>query len=312
MRLLAVTLALAAAAYSQTPNTIAFDGLSRSNPAPAFDHGYVAAWDLVQVHSLTLYDPSGARLFDLTSLTLPDGTRTYTPDSVDIDSDGISAYTWRAMFPRAGFALLDKTGKPLRIVETQPYAPSQICFAPDHSLWVFGQLWGPKTLEPDYPVFRHYSRDGKLLGAFVQRSTLPTYDGIGLDNLTGSFVGLWRLRASKDRLGAALLLGNGKSLWVELDFSGNLIGQWPLPHGMPLAFDENNTLYGGYWSEDHHHYRLLVFDKSTGTWQPLPPHPPGLLIAADGTRLVYQNGDQLRWTDPPAPLTQSASLAQPR
>jgi hypothetical protein len=50
-------LLLAALCAAQSPREITFDGLGDSNPGPTFDHGYVVAWDLVHVHSATLYSP---------------------------------------------------------------------------------------------------------------------------------------------------------------------------------------------------------------------------------------------------------------
>ncbi len=318
MRLLVVLIALSAVAVAQHPASITFDELSRSNPGAAFDHGFVAAWDLVQVHSLTLYDTDGRRLFDLTSLTLPDGTKTNTPISVDIDSDGTSALAyWVNSSLRAGFALVDKTGNQIRIVETQPYRPSQVCFAPDHSIWMFGDQWNSKAQpDADFMTFRHYSRDGKLLGSFVPRSTLPAWEGAGLDGAVAPFIGHWRLRASKDRIGAALLLGNHKQVWIELDLQGQLIGQWTDTFSapewvMPVAFDSDSLLYGEHRMREKR-VGISVFDRSTSTWKPAPSLPKGRLLGADGALLVYQNGDELRWVEGLNVQTESASIVCPK
>lgn len=314
MRLLVGLVALSTVAVAQHPASITFDELGRSNPGAAFDHGFVAAWDLVQVHSLTLYDTDGGRLFDLTSLTLPDGVKTNTPISVDIDSDGTSVLAYGVnSSPRAGFALLDKAGNQIRTVETQPYRPSQVCFAPDHSIWMFGDQWRSKAQQDaDFMTFRHYSRDGKLLGSFVPRSELPAWEGGGLDSAVGPFIGRWRLRASKDRIGAALMLSGFKQAWVEISLQGQLIGQWKdtfrAPEWvMPVAFDSNGVLYGEH-RIGKEGVGISVFDRSTGTWRPARSLPNGRILGADGALLVYQNGDQLRRVEGLNIQTESAPI----
>ena len=312
-------LLFAALCVAQSPTEITFTGLRNSNPGATFDHGYVVAWDLVQLHSATLYDPEGRKMFDVTSLKLPDGTKTSSPLSFAVDSDGVSALVyWIDRDQRSGIAILDQNGNPMRIVQTQPFTPSQVCFAPDHSIWTFGdQQWKDRDLPGrDFMTFRHYSRDGKLLGSFVPRSALPEWEGLGLDQVVGPFSGLWRLRAIKDRIGAALLVGPHKQAWVELNFSGDLVGQWVYTGSrndsvFPSAFDSTGLLYGVHWI-DGKRAGISAFDKSTSTWKPVSTLPNGFLLGADGTRLVYQKGDTLRWFEGlNTELKESAAVSQP-
>ena len=284
---------------AEPPIAINFESLSKSNPGPAFDHGFVGAWDLQGIHSLTLYDVDGRRMFDVLSFTLPDGTKTDAPISVAIDSDGTSALVYDAQnWTRLGIAILDKIGNQIRVIETEPYQPSQVCFAPDGSIWVFGELRSsPPTT--DFMAFRHYSRDGRLLGSFVPRSALPKWEGAGLDAVLAPVIGLWRLRASKDRIGAVLLLGPSQEAWVELNLQGDLVGEWIYSYSQregvsAAAFTSNGLLYGEHWI-DGKRVGISVFDKSTNNWKPIPSLPAGHIIAADHERLVYETGDQLRW-----------------
>jgi hypothetical protein len=286
---------------AQPQTTIDFEGLQASNPTATFDHGYIAAWDLQQMHSVTLYAPDGRQMFGVSSFKLSDGTKTNAPISVAIDSDGTSAHVyWAAHATRSGIAILDTAGHQVRVIETEPYKPSQVCFAPDHSLWMFGDQWRSNDLPvPDFTTFRHYSRDGKLLGSFVPRSALPEWQGEGLDQVVAPFVGHWHLRAAKNRIGAALSVGPFKQAWVELNLDGQLIGQWTYTQTrheamMPSAFDSNGILYGAR-RIDGKLAGISVFDKSSDSWKPVSSLPNGHLLGADGVRLVYQTGDQLRW-----------------
>jgi hypothetical protein len=312
------SLLFAALGAAQSPSEITFEGLGASNPAPTFDHGYVAAWDLLHVHSVSLYNPEGRKMFELSSLTLPDGTTTPAPISVAVDTDGTSAMVyWVEHDPRTGIALLDDRGHQLRVIQTQPFLPSQVCFAPDHSIWTFGdQAKQNHRPVPDFMTFRHYSRNGELLGSFIPRSSLPQWEGMGEDQVLGKFIGLWRLRASNDRIGAALRTDALKHLWIELNLQGQLIGQWAYTSNrdesvFPSAFDAAGSLYGRQW-KDGGYVGISLFDKSTSSWKPLPSLPNELLLGADGTRLVFQYGDRVQWIQGPnTERTESASLTQP-
>jgi hypothetical protein len=312
------SLFFAALGAAQSPSEITFDGLRDSNPGPTFDHGYVVAWDLHHVHSVTLYSPDGGKMFDVSSFELPDETKTTAPISVAVDTDGISALVyWIEHDPRSGIAILDTSGNQLRVIQTQPFRPSQVCFAPDHSIWTFGDQWKDGDLPvPDFMTFRHYSRNGKLLGSFVPRSALPGWEGAGLDQVVSPFIGHWRLRAAKDRIGAAMRVGPFKHAWVELNLDGGLIGQWTYTNSRedgvsPAAFDSTGLLYGSHWI-DGKEVAISIFDKLTSTWRHVPSLPNGRVLGADGTRLVYQSGDRLRWVQGlNTELTESAVVTQP-
>jgi hypothetical protein len=316
-RILVGVLLLSGLGAAKTPFSITVDGLRNSNPAATFDHGFVAAWGLENQDSLTLYGVDGHRMFDVSSVMLPDGTKSDAPISVAVDSDATSAIVyWFEQGTRAGIAILDKAGNQLRVIETQPYRPAQVCFAPDHSIWTLGDQW-KINLRPaeDFMVFHHYSRNGKLLGSFVPRSALPIWEGMGVDQVVAPFVGGWRLRASQDRIGAAFYLGAGKHAWVELDLQGALLGQWiysnsPGESIMPAAFTSDGQLFGTH-SIEGNRVGISVFDKPTSSWRPATWLPNGSLRGADGMRLVYQNGDQLRWINRFDINVQSASSKRP-
>jgi hypothetical protein len=317
-RILVGLLTLSAFVAAQPATTVVFEGLKYSDPGATFDHGYVAAWDLHHVHSVTLYAPDGRRLFEVSSFKLPDGTATNAPLSVAIDSDGVSAYVYlAARATRSGMAILDAAGNQVRIVETEPYKPSQVCFAPDHSIWMFGDQWGTNDMPaPDFMTFRHYSRDGTLLGSYVPRSALPNWQGGGLDQVVAPVTGHWRLRASKDRIGAAFLVEPSTQTWIELNLDGQLVGQWTYETNVregvtPAAFDSDGKLYGQRWV-NHERAGISIFDKSDGSWKPIFPLPNAQLLGADGVRLVFQTGDLLQWIQPgeSEPIT-GAALTQP-
>lgn len=296
-------LLLAAFGTAASPKQITLDDLGRSNPGPSFDNGYVVGWAQAGHKSVTLYARDGHKVFEIPSLELADGTSAFSL-SAAADTDGTLALAYTAKSDtRGGIALLDQTGKPIRVIETEPYMPSQICFAPDHSIWMFGDQY-PRPAN-DFLTFRHYSREGKQLGAYIPRSKLPAWEGGGLDQVVSPFLGFWRLRAIKDRIGASLHLGPFKWAWVELDLNGNLLREWTYTDTTadwfePTAFTSDGSLYG--WIGTYRkRVGIGLFDKATSTWKIVPSLPNGRLIGADGDQLVYQDGDQLRFLQQPDP-----------
>jgi len=139
--------------------------------SPTFDHGFLIVWDrdtdgvTKALKTISVYGPTGSRLYqsaiqgpNLKEATLLNGAA---------DDDGTVAVVFDLP---GGFAILDSSGKQIQTVVTSPYVPTQICFAPDHTIWVAGNTAYGK----DEMLFRRYSRDGKELGRFVPGSTFSS------------------------------------------------------------------------------------------------------------------------------------------
>ena len=197
-----------------------------------------------------------------------------------------------------GIAVFDRSGKQMRFFDTGTYLPTQVCFAPDHSIWTLG--WqGPKASGPDqdndYFILRNYSQEGQKFGAFLPRSSFePEPDPIG--PITGG----WQLRIINDRIGAlfygsSILAPGQKSRpaqWVEVDLKGKVLGRWEVgTEWFPWAFAQSGNLYTQ--TRD----AVLMFDRSTKAWRRVAGTPAGLLLGADGDNLVFEvrGTSILRW-----------------
>ena len=296
--LILLTICGAAAASDE----VTFVGLSESTWGAAFDNGYVVGWNR-QDHGVILYARDGHRLFGISTFSVP-GDGMAHPLSAAVDTDGTLVLAYEGPISGEGIALFDQTGKATRVMKTRPYRPSQVCFAPDHSIWMLGYE-DPLPETGDFPIFRHYSREGQQLGAFVPRSELLAWGGERADNALFPIVGFWSMRATKDRIGAVLHVAGLKRTWVELDLNGNLIGHWTYDLSWeesfePAAFTDRGSLYGNHWiglNRDG----IFIFDKATSTWKPVPSLEHGHLIGADGDRLVRQSFDHLHWLKEPEP-----------
>jgi hypothetical protein len=247
----------------------------------AYGKGYLLRWDESGRGNETLYEPDGSQLYEVQAKP-PERWDPFIY-SAAVDSDGLAALAYRN-----GILILNQSGQIIRAIDTAAYRPSQLCFAPDHSLWVYGM----DTVRPvrDYPVFRKYSpHDGQQLGAYVLRSQLPPKKDGFADSIAAPCIGCIRLHASNDRIGARMNADHAV-LWVELDFSGNLLGQWKIErHHSPDAFTANNQVYAGLWEDGGRQYiETDVFDKAKDTWDRVEGVPLTQPIGADHEDLVYR------------------------
>ena len=123
-----------------------------------------------------------------------------------IDSDSTTALSRRDE-AGSGIELRDAFGNLLQSINTGRYIPEHLAFGEDHTIWSLGlQTDATKLVYPDrqdYMILRHYSREGKDMGAYLPRSLFPA----GLE--PGS-IG-WQNRAitvTRDRVGVQVYSGN--------------------------------------------------------------------------------------------------------
>lgn len=168
-------------------------------PLPILDKGYLLY--LNRPGSLTAYAPDGRRLFN-TVVTDPQGG-VMSIMSAAVDTDGTFAVTaslGSGQGYAGGIVFLDSAGRQMRFAETGRYMPAHVCFDRNHFLWTFGWQRGELDREDkqDYLQVRKFSKDAKEVGGHLPRSWFPG----GLSPFKSS-LGLWRVRAAKDRIGRA-------------------------------------------------------------------------------------------------------------
>ncbi len=251
--------------------------------APTIDHGYAAVYDQEKAN---IYAPDGSFAF---TYVAPYGGLTV---NVAIDADGTIAAAMDHVPSDhgVGIAVVDRTGALKTYISTAPYSPSHVCFAPDHSIWAIGRMRIRQAKDSaDYFVLRHYSRDGRKLGAFLPRSSL---DKDEVAEPAEVYVGASFLRATDTRLGAYLHFGGrGNRTWTEFSLDGKEQGRWKLPDGfdgLVHAFTRSGQVYASGLNG------LFVLDHSTGKWNPVPPPSEGILLSADGDDLVFWLPEQGR------------------
>jgi hypothetical protein len=289
---IAFALTLFAGAILAADRQVTYQGdLSPLNIVPSFDHGYVIVWDRntdgeKQLKTISVFGPDGSRLYQ-TAIGVPNQKYISLLNGA-ADTDGTVAVVFQNP---GGFAVLDPMGRQIHTVITAPYEPSQICFAPDHSIWLEGAegLGGA-----EYMIFRKYSLDGHELGRFVSSSKfaakVPAVTSIGGRAIRASASGIVALVLEDQPQPHAPLMN-----WVELDFDGNIVGQ-PGQHRyfFPWTLTPKGTIFateGG---------KLVYLDNVSGKWQESSLPRPGSLAGADENGLVFELPDHRTFEWAPA------------
>ena len=262
--------------------------LTPLNILPSFDKGYLAVYE--PEHAISLYRPDGSLAYKVTA-RVPHATFIHVVNAAP-DSDGSLALAVEYKIDKSrggGVAVFDPNGSQAAFIDTgADYAPTQVCFGPDHSIWAIGwrgwDFYSTLTSTTDYFVLRNYARDGRLLGGSLRRSSFD-------QEPVGPIVGGWQLRIANDRIGAYFYttsvlpfgIAHRAGQWIETDLSGKVLRQVDTPQKSIRAFPGDGPLYalgyqGGY----------SVLDPVTNSWRAISA--AGSLLGTDGDSLVLLEG----------------------
>jgi hypothetical protein len=287
---------------SEPTKTVTFGRGSQGMPVPAFDQGYLLFTMLSG--GFEVWGPDGLLRFVATVEDPPGASVT----SLAVDSDGSVAAGFGYPGPQGfygGIAYFNPSGKQTRFVDTGKYMPAHVCFDRYHSLWTFGWQRDPSDDHEqtrDYMMFRKYSAAGNETGRYGQRSIMPSR---GLSP-GGQSLGLWRLRAANDRIGALADSGKISSenrVWIELGFDGQLIGKRNMGRDLQggMAFTSDARLCRQTLGKKMP--GIECFDRGTGVWKDAGDAPVGgVLLGAQGDELVFGRDEgvlRLYWVKVP-------------
>jgi len=291
-----LSLSIFAVLSSAQTRDIAYQGLlAPLNTLATFEHGYLAVYD--RDGQIDLFGSDGVLLFKA-SVQLPGGDLGEVRNA-GVDCDGTLAIAFQAVSPQhrgkdGGIALFDSTGTQTRVIGTPGFWPTQVAFAPEHSIWTIGSLGHRvEDTSADYEILRHYSQDGTELGRFLPRSSFPYRKSEGPAGIVQPVVmpmfGGWELRVTPNQVDILL---HHYNLWIVTDFNGVEKGRWDISKGVrPWAITDD----GKAWLVDGRTLRL--FDRAQGLWRATSSSAPGKsLLGADGMDLVFKSGsaDMLR------------------
>jgi hypothetical protein len=258
------------------------DSLAPSNIGPTFVNGHLVVYG----PSVSVYSTDGILAY---SISPPEHGFIH---NVTVDADQTAAAAVEVRGKSGLISVFDRTGLPMSVIDTGKYLPSFVSFAPDHSIWATGREQRQSlTDKPEYFILRHFSRDGKELGAYLPRSS---FDADDQADPVMAIVGLPGLQVVNNRVGVLLNYGADvkKAVWMETDLSGKEIGRWPVNiTGLPSVFTPNGAVYarvvGG----------ISALDHVSGKWSHITVPSDGELVGSDGEALVLMTVGTtgLRW-----------------
>ncbi len=155
-----------------------------------------------------------------------------------------------------GIGWLSTAGEVEFVSRTDEFAPEQLSFAPDGSLWVQGR-------KSRSDVLAHYDAMGTLNAEWE----ISRKEGANFGFLIPT-----ALFAIEDRVG---IIMDQKRLWVEIAPDGALLGQWPTPGGHEVtgaAMTADGDVYVSVWVPDQTvddapgDHLILHLDRSNGEW----------------------------------------------
>lgn len=273
-----VSLASLTLAFSaDVPTTRHYDGL---DGASRYSNGYVVGWDSPKYSLMTVYGPDTRPLY-----SIPIRQEAHSRClAFTIDSDGIGVCAFEVLKPwTGGLNLLGPSGTVKLKIDTGTYLPQHVVFAPDHSLWTVGFMAGNNGSLDGFNVFRHYSREGKELGQAVPWSSIAGDHNAytALQSIVGT---VW-LHASSDRLGFYALFGEGQKTWIEVSYTGVILGKYDLGRCAdvcysPRTMTPGNAVYAQIYRESEP-AGWAVLDRVKSVWLPLTGYPGGRIIGSD-------------------------------
>lgn len=274
----------------QTPAIAQYENL----PGVAlYNNGYLLSWDSPKYSEVTLYGRD----------TQPDYSAAEYKDGVfhvawTVDSDGVAATTYQARQAWEGrIDLLDPSGKVTRTINTGSYIPEHVAFAPDHTIWTVGYHAGNDGSGEDFNVLYHYARTGQELRQALLWSQIAG-DLNSYTALQSILGGRW-LYVANDRIGFYSLSHYGHSTWIEVSFSGVLLGKYDLGNYgevsyVPVALTAGGSVYAAIYKDNRFH-GWAALDRSNNAWRKIAGYPKGKIIGSDGETLVFSKSEEV-WT----------------
>jgi hypothetical protein len=284
MRRLSSLLTILVLPFAAQARDVYYQGdLAPLNILPTFDKGYLAVYEPEE--TIALYGPDGSLAYRAKAQVPGEPVHSIhaTPDADGTLAIAIEHRVDKS--PGGGIAVFDPTGIQSAFIDTgTDWMPTQVCFGPDHSIWAIGWRGMGPPATVDYFVLRNYMRDGRLLGAFLPRSSFE-------QDPVGPNIGGWQLRNANGRIGALFyassLLPFGAERrtpeWIETDLLGNIVRRVDTPNKTIRAFSGDGSLYaagyrGGY----------TVLNPTVNSWRIVSGAVDGALLGADGSSLVFQ------------------------
>lgn len=213
-------------------------------------------------------------------------------------------------------ALVDRGGKVLKVIQTNPFVPMQLCASPDGTVWTAGGVRSEtREVREAGEVLRHFDFDRGLLESYLPQSSF------GSRFSAAGNAGEHREVYFGCNAERVVLYSGTANQFVELTLSDHSIRRWTIDrslYDLPLhgfALTISGDVYAGLRDQANPSTSDWIYylqrDDVAGAvrWIPVESSDPeghpigsfGYLFGADGESLVYCRGDAgrvLYWVTP--------------
>lgn len=167
---------------SPSAQRVLFDSSAfRGVPTPYSDRGYLISRQTETfspgTSNVILYGKDGQKVREA-AIWFPESTRVAIT-SAAVTPDGrivASGEADKADGTRAAFIVLtDLSGKITGAIQTKDFYPTNVCVAPDNTVWSFGATWWDNLNDRPLPgdLLRHFDFVKGYLAGYIPRSTFP-------------------------------------------------------------------------------------------------------------------------------------------
>jgi len=262
------------------------------------------------VPNIRLFGESGQKVREA-AIWFPESQRVVIR-SAAVTSDGriiAAGFTEKADGTAANFiALTDLSGKMTNVIQTKGYAPSNICQAPDGTVWTFGGTGYDRETGPNPgDTLRHFDFQKGQVASYLPRSTFPRLPMPDVPADT---------RCLADKV---VVYSEGAQEYIEMKYRDDTphLYHAKAPSGLWLtgfAVTAGGDVYGYFYPSGKGGLYCLSFNEAAKTvrWLPVegtvgPLTKPGAisgLWGSDGDHLVMgRSGDSagdyaLHWAAP--------------
>jgi hypothetical protein len=301
----------------ESTRRVVFDSaafVGETTALPQWDKGYLVSRETLTyqagVPNVKLFGESGQKVREA-AIWFPESQRVVI-HSAAVTSDGriiAAGHAEKADGTAGSFiALTDLSGKMTNVIQTKGYDPSNICQAPDGTVWTFGGTgYDRETGANPGDTLRHFDFQQGQVGSYLPRSTFPR---LPMPDVPAD------IRCLADKV---LVYSHGAQEYIEMQYSGDTPHLYPAkaPSEVRLtgfAVTGGGDVYGFFSHAGKGGLYCLSFNAAAKTVRWLPVEgtvglltKPGAisgLWGSDGDNLVVgRSGDSagdyaLHWAAP--------------
>lgn len=275
-----------------------------------WDNGYLVSKDIETYQAGTsnvrLYDASGNQAV-AASIWFPGASRVLVYSATATSDGRIIAGGAAEKLDGTGvsfIAMTDHAGKVTNVIQTEGFAPLNVCGAPDGTVWSFGGTGFDEQTHLPKPgnTLRHFDFQKGELASYLARSLFPRYPRPET---------LARIHCFADE---AVVYSSTAHVFIQMKYAGDAPEVYrteepvDLLYTLGLAATGSKKIYGSFSKSGTGGLFYLAFDETSKTaqWEPVTGAVGATTTPGVITRLWGADGDKLVVSRAEDPMGQKA------